>query len=134
MSNIDVLFFSPVISPPEVSIISDGIPLAGEMYTLLCRVIVQEGSVSEADIIWLNPDGEPLTSEGEITVAIQPAIGNPTRLTTYALHFSPVYTSRGGIYTCQATVTSPFQTFQETGSATTSLSIRSRLLIHTLSA
>ena len=118
---------SVAITAAEVSIlaVSEDAPVAGQLYTLLCTVTVQNGPISHLQIMWLDPAGQPLSSQGVITIAKQPVL-NPTRLTTYSLSFSPLHTSHGGEYTCQATVTSPQQTLQETSSAAHNLTVDSK--------
>ena len=81
--------------------------------------------MSSPQIMWLNPNGQVLSSEGAITVEIQPVIGNPTRLTSYALTFSPVHTSHAGTYTCRATIVSPYGTMMQSASATANVTVQS---------
>ena len=117
---------STALQAPDLSIIaSDGTVTPGEVYTLICRVTVQNGLTSAPRITWLNPNGQVVSSEGAITVAIQPVIGNPTRLTSYALTFSPVHTSHAGTYTCKATVVSPYGTMMQSASATVNVTVQS---------
>ena len=105
------LHLSLAVTAPEVSIIPDGTPTAGEQYTLLCTVTVGEEPHTGPEVVWLGPDGEILTSEGEIIVATEPVLADsPTRLTTHALIFTTLRTSRGGTYYCQATILSPYGT------------------------
>ena len=113
------------ITPPAVSIIVEGTATAGQQYSLLCTVVVGGGPTNDPVIEWLDPEGQPLSSEGEITVTTQPVIGGSS-VTTYVLYFSPLRTSRGGVYTCQATVTSPFGTLQESGSDTSDVTVTSK--------
>ena len=121
---------SVAITAAEVSIVaaSEDAPVAGQLYTLLCTVTVQNGPISDPQITWLDPAGLPLSSQGVITITTQPVLDAPfeTRLTTYSLSFSPLYTSHGGQYTCQAIVTSPQQTLQETSSAAHNLTVESK--------
>jgi len=117
---------STALQPPDLSIIApDTTITAGETYTLICRVAVQNGLMSAPQITWLNPNGQVLSSEGAITVAVQPVIGNPTRLTSYALTFSPVHTSHAGTYTCRATVVSPYGTMMQSASTTANVTVQS---------
>ena len=117
---------STALQPPDLSIIAPDTSItAGETYTLICRVAVQNGLMSAPQITWLNPNGQVLSSEGAITVAVQPVIGNPTRLTSYALTFSPVHTSHAGTYTCRATIVSPYGTMMQSASATANVTVQS---------
>lgn len=98
------------IVPPTLSIVEDGEPIAGQTFVLICSITLPEGLATEPQIAWLSPEGHVLTSEGAVTVGNRPIIGNPFRLTTYVIHFSPLLTSHGGSYTCQVTLTSPYGT------------------------
>ena len=118
------LFHSSSATWPSI-FASDTTITPGEAYTLICRVAVQNGLMSSPQIMWLNPNGQVLSSEGAITVEIQPVIGNPTRLTSYALTFSPVDTSHAGTYTCRATVVSPYWTMMQSASATANITVQS---------
>ncbi len=106
----------------------DGDPVAGQTFTLLCRVILPDGLTTEPQIAWLSPEGNTMMSEGELTVGNQLVIGNPSRVTTYMAQFSPLLTSHGGTYTCQATISSPFGTIQQSVSRAQNVSIESELL------
>ena len=114
------------IPPPEVNIIADTTSVAGQAYSLLCRVTVPDGLMSEPQIVWRSPQGNILSSGGEIIVGNQPVLGNPSRLTTYSIQFSPLLTSHSGTYTCLATITSPCQTIQKSVSRTVNVSVKSK--------
>ena len=86
----------------------EGIPDAGASFSLLCSVTIPRGVTTEPQLAWLSPDGNVLSSEGDVTVGNQPIIGNPSRLTTYNIQFSPLMTSHAGTYTCLVTLISPF--------------------------
>lgn len=116
------------VLPPNINIIVDGMPIAGQAFSLLCRVRVPDGLTMEPQIMWVSPQGNILSSEGGVTVGNQPVIGNPSRLTTYTIQFSPLLTSHGGTYTCQATVNSPYQTIQQSASRTENVSVQSKIV------
>ena len=120
------LFFLVDVLPPDVNIITSGIPAAGQIFSLLCRVTAPNGLTSEPQIRWLSPQGNILSTGGELIVGNQPIIGNPSRLTTYSIQFSPLLTSHGGPYTCQATVSSPYQTVQQSTTRTANVSVQSK--------
>ena len=90
----------------------DGMPYVGVSFTLHCRVTIPRGITTEPQIAWLSPEGNILSSEGDITVGNQPIIGNPSRLTTYTIQFSPLNVSHAGTYTCLVNLTSPFDTIE----------------------
>lgn len=114
------------ISPPTVSINAEGDSVAGETFTLVCRIVLPVGLSTEPQINWLSPQGDALISEGGVIVGTQPVIGNPSRLISYVLRFSQLLTSHAGPYTCQATVNSPHQTVQRSVSMTHNVSVASK--------
>ena len=119
-----IVVFIDILSP-DVDIITDGTSIAGQIYTLLCRVTVPDGVTTEPLITWYSPQGSALLSGGELIVSNQPVIGNPSRLTTYSAQFSRLLTSHSGMYTCRATITSPYGTIQQSASRTANISIQS---------
>ena len=119
-------FFFADILPPTLTIAVEGSPVAGNVLTMLCRVILPDGLTTEPQIAWLSPEGNVLMSEGELTVGNQPAIGNPSRLITFMIQFSPLLTSHGGNYTCRAIVNSPHGTIQQSVSMAQNVSIASK--------
>lgn len=116
------------ILPPSINIIIDGTSTAGQTFTLLCRVILPDGLTTQPQIVWLSPEEDVLTSEGELTVGNQLLIGNPSRVTTYVAQFSPLLTSHGGAYTCQATISSPFGTIRQSVTRVQNVSVLSKPL------
>lgn len=120
------IFFLADVLPPDVNIIASGMSVAGQTFSLLCRVTTPDGLTSEPQIRWLSPQGNVLSSGGELIIGNQPIIGNPSRLTTYSIQFSPLLTSHGGAYTCQATVSSPYQTVQQSTTRTANVSVQSK--------
>lgn len=114
------------IPPPDISIIREDVPVVGQMFMLLCRVIVADVVATEPQVTWLSPEGNTLSSEEEVTVGTQPVIGNPSKLTTYILQFSPLMTSHAGTYTCQVTLTSPYGTLPVTAERAENVSISSQ--------
>ena len=108
----------------------DGIPDVGRTFALLCSVTIPGGVATEPQIMWLSPEGSMVSSEGEVTVGNQPIIGNPSRLTTYVIQFSPLMTSHAGTYTCQVTLTSPFGTIEVSAIRTENVSIESKPECH----
>lgn len=105
----------------------EGDSVAGQTFNLLCRITLPGGLSTEPQIVWLSPEGDILTSEGELTVGNQPVFGNPSRLITYMAQFSPLLTSHGGSYTCQVTVSSPFGTIRRSMSVAQNVSVASKL-------
>lgn len=112
--------------PPILNIEVEGDSVAGQAFTLVCRITLPDGLSTEPQISWLSPQGDVLTSEGELTVGSQPVLGNPSRLVTYVTQFSPLLTSHGGTYTCQATVSSPYGTIQPSSSVAQKVTVASK--------
>ena len=100
--------------------------VAGQTFSLLCRVTIPDGQTLEPRITWHSPQGNILSSGGELIVGNQPIVGNPSRLTTYSIQFSPLLTSHGGTYACQATVSSPYQTMQQSTARAVNVSVQSK--------
>lgn len=105
----------------------EGDSIAGQTLLLLCSVTLPEALSSQPKIAWLSAEGDILISEGVLTVGNQPIIGNPSRLITYALQFSQLLTSHGGIYACQANVSSPFGTIQRSVLMSQTVSVTSKI-------
>ena len=114
------------IPSPIITIVEEGTPVAGKTFTLFCRVILPDGLTAEPQISWLSPQGRVLVSEGELIVGNQVVIGNPSRLTTYMVQFSPVLTSHGGTYTCQTTVSSPYGTIEQSVTRAQNVTVESK--------
>ena len=129
-TDFDIIISLTALLPPNIMIVHDGNPIAGDTFTLLCTVILPDGLETEPQITWLSPLGNMLASEGELTVGYQRVIGNPSRVTTYMAQFSPVLTSHGGMYTCQATIRSLYSTIQQSVSRTQNISVQSMLYLN----
>ena len=102
-----------------------GDAIAGEMFTLFCRVAVSEVFVNQPEIVWLSPQGNTITTSDQVTVGIQELTGIPSRLNTYTIQFNPLMTSNAGSYQCQATVMSPYGTKRRTVSSGHNLTVTS---------
>ena len=96
----------------------------GGSFTLLCSITIPSGITTEPQIAWLSSEGNVLSSEGDVTVGNQPIVGNPSRLTTYIIQFSPLMTSHAGTYTCLVTLTSPFGTIEVSADRSENVSIQ----------
>ena len=84
----------------EVSISTEGQPIAGEEYALVCSVSSAgvESVNSGLTVEWLAPSGSAVeqNENGSYT--------NITQLLTYTLAFNPLLPSHGGQYRCRATL------------------------------
>ena len=84
--------------PPDivpVSIDEDTTPVAGEPYTLTCRVNGTGGTLS---IEWIGPNSQPIVSGPGITVGDTVTVGT---VTTSTLMFSAVSLFDNGRYMCR---------------------------------
>jgi len=106
-----------------VTTFEGGNVIAGEPFTLFCRVVLSEVLVNQPEIVWLSPQGNIVTTSGQVTVGIQELTGNPSRLNTYTIQFNPLMTSNAGNYQCQATIMSPYRTKQRTVSSSHNLTV-----------
>lgn len=126
VNNFSYVFIGTAIPPPDIEIYVEGTPDVGSSFTLLCSVTIPRGVTTEPQIAWLSPEGNVLTSEGDVTVGDQPIIGNPSRLTTYIIQFSPIMISHAGTYTCLVTLTSPFGTIEVSAARSENVSVQSK--------
>lgn len=90
----------PALPPPGITIRTEGNPIAGQQYSLICTVTVVEDLVVEPSVAWLNSNDDPVSGE-DITVGNTERMGTTTTLT---LVFQPLHTSHGGAYTCRASI------------------------------
>ena len=77
---------------------AQGSSIAGEPLTLTCSVTRVNNVTGNIVVLWIGPDGTQLTSNGNVTVGVPTASGATTTIT---VHFSTLYTSNAGQYTCQ---------------------------------
>ena len=81
-----------ILVPRTVSaeISTSGTPIVGESYTFMCSVIgVTESLNATTNFEWRDSGGSLVSSNA-------------------VLMFSPLFSSHGGLYTCHATVSSPY--------------------------
>jgi len=84
--------------PPTVTITSDRVPVAGNMYTLTCTVT--ENLTADAMVMWLDSTGDPINLEDTL-------VGNLSQngnTSTLQLTFNPLRTSHGQKYICTARI------------------------------
>lgn len=80
------------------SVSAEGSSIVGEPLTLICSVTRVNNATGNIVIQWIGPDGTQLTSNGSVTVGVPISFGATT---TISVHFSALYTSNAGQYTCQ---------------------------------
>ena len=78
-------------------------PVAGESFSLTCTVTLAVGDslIGDPVVQWIGPDGGSINSDTRHLMTNDSTV---TYVST--LEFTPVQTSHGGLYTCQATSTS----------------------------
>lgn len=84
------------------AITTTGSALAGQTFALTCNVTKPSGLSKPFDIQWRDANG-PVTTMGNITVSPQVITDTYESVT---ITFSPLRTSDGGVFACQATVNS----------------------------
>ena len=107
---------------PLVVISSEGSTIAGENYTLICSVSVIEGLVDDATlaISWTNEEQNTVPS-----TLIEVSSTNQT----ITLDFTPLLSSHGRRYICNASITIPAISTVKRSSETTGITVRSNVLI-----
>ena len=93
----------------------EGNSTAGDQLILTCSVELVEGYTGTLDVVWTTTDGNVLVTDGSVFVEAPSTLGS---VTTLIATFSPLNTSDGGQYMCQATLNSP-----ELGSPTSAIVI-----------
>ena len=92
-------------NPLSASVTRSGRPVAGSEFTLNC-VITEDisGLANMPTAVWM-ADGEPVTSGGDITIAMSQL----DTTATAALTFDPLKASHGKVYRCVGDLISPAQ-------------------------
>ena len=81
---------------PDINITTTGDSTAGEMYTLICTVTSVANLFSPPELVWMKTDSGVLNGSETLMEGTT---------TARNFTFSPLLTSQGGEYTCQATIT-----------------------------
>ena len=114
-----------MIANPIVHIFSSQPVFAGQVYSLNCTVTIVAGDLN---ITWLDDNGNELTEGNGISFNLVTVSEIEQR---YDLIFNSLDYSDIGVYTCQASLTvdrgNGDVLFNGTGSANTTVSIRSKL-------
>ena len=86
-----------------ISIGSEGLPTAGNNYSLICTASVLEKLVDTAvlTVSWADAMGDVVSEDGIDATVIAETVN------TTALSFRPLYTSHGGRYICRASLDIP---------------------------
>lgn len=93
---------SLVLPPPDVSIEVTGSSesIAGTTYSLMCRATVPTPLARPPNVTWVGLNA----NDADISLTSNMVSGSESRLT---LTFSPLRTSHGDVYTCQAGFNTP---------------------------
>ena len=76
-------------------------PVAGTSYTLTCTVTLGDGlSGMTPTVEWRDPSDMTITGDSRITVG---GVTGSGTIFTSTLSFTPLQSSDGGVYTCEAT-------------------------------
>ena len=100
-------------------------PTEGHDFGLVCTVTMNVDLNADPTLCWLGPDESPVLSEHNITVGTPMVNDNVTSL---ALFFTPLNSSHGGEYTCNAAISVPELSVTLSKSATSDFIVTSRCL------
>ncbi len=116
------LLFAVPPSALEVSITANDSSISGQPYTLSCTATeVISGLTNAPTLEWVDEQG--MTVSGS-DVMVQNTTMSDTSA-TQTLNFSSISTSRGGMYTCRATLLSPAVSGGITNSSTETVVVES---------
>ena len=96
--------------------------MAGERYIIFCTVTKQDTLSVTPDITWLGPNGVEISDQMNSTLS-----DGGTVVSSASLEFDPLLTSHGGIYMCQVSLTSPTLSLPLNSTATTTVTVQSKL-------
>ena len=108
-----VFNLSPVIS---AHIIAEGSSLAGQDYSLTCVVSVHNVTIGTPIVQWMK-------SGSNSTLDVQTSMETSGLEINATLHFSPLLTSDGGQYVCEARIESEDSDAEQTSHAEHSLDV-----------
>ena len=100
---------------------SEGVPIAGQIYTINCVVTKQSMLSVMPEITWLNPDGVDVYGQLNTTTT-----GNTTE-TSSSLVFDPLRTSQYGVYLCQVSLISATVSLQLNSTAAATITVQSMI-------
>ena len=113
----------------SVSIGAQGNLLAGDMYSLTCTATeLIDGLTNSPTLQWLNGTGQPFTNG-----MLGDTISTNTSV-TQTLTFSPLLTSDGGEYTCEAMLQSPAVEGGIENSTTEAVTVQSQSIVVEISS
>ena len=87
-----------------VRIFSETPSIAGYEFNLTCEVTSLSSLEADVELFWKYQTGDPVVTEGNITVGSQLTEGNVTYRTVF---FNPLRSTDEGYYTCIADVSLP---------------------------
>jgi len=95
-----IYYYTILISVLKSYVNSTGSMNAGEILSLTCFATRVHNISGDVSIRWVGPDGIAISSGGFVQLEPPQLSGNVRSLT---IQFSPLYTSHGGVYTCEST-------------------------------
>ena len=122
------MFFPPDLPVPVVTITGSTTGVAGEGLQLTCSVSVVEYLVAEPTVQW---SGDSVGRGNGVTESATATSGVTSERN---VTFSPLRTSHGAQYTCQAVVSIPSISLVRTGSSSRDILVQSEWLHHVLCA
>ncbi len=122
-----LVFVDFVPQKVSVSSLSEGVPTAGNVYTLRCIVnrVDNFNSLTMLEGVWLNAKNDIITSNTDYIITGD-ASTTSTSL-TIDLTFTKLKTSHGGTYSCSANMTIPDVVTDHQVNITTSVIVGSKL-------
>ena len=126
--NLAVNFFFPVPQTSiATSIAATRPPVAGYNFTLTCTVVLADGLLGVPQILWLDPNGQPVSSAQDVTLA--PPVTS-AQTTNQSIYFDPIRTSDGGAYMCMAMVSSSALATTLNSSASFNINVQQSKFVH----
>ena len=114
---------------PLTSISSPPVTEAGQSLSLTCNVSVVEHLVVSPQVIWMQPSGS-IVGSGNPSTGSDPLV--PGTISTHSIYFTPLQTSHGGQYTCEASITIPSLPLSLNTSATSLVLVQSKFILSKL--
>ena len=124
-------YFVCIDFPPQevvVSAVGDGVPTAGDMYTLECT-ISRGGTLDSStilEVMWLDMNNDIITAgNADYTITGDSSTTSTTTIST--ITFNRVRTSHGGTYSCSVNMTIPDIVTDHQVTRTTDVTVASKL-------
>ena len=120
----DLSFLVP-IDDVQVSAVTEGVPIAGQQYRIICMVIFPIGLTNPITVQWYGSNGLITSSGGGIILG--ETLTSATNITS-SIEFNPLRTSHGGQFSCRATITSSAPPYNLTRSVDVDILVQGGLI------